>query len=632
MPAPWQRYAVTTSQPADPSAAIAEPESASAAHAERGVATAAWLNPLCAWLSLALPLGFAVLRASTAAQWRGDLAMVRALGMVPVGLEGSVSSVCAQLMSLLPIGGRNLRVALVSAIALGVAGRVLFALARRLLSANGYSPRLTPPLALAAALTATLCVTWQLEGTIGGGATGAAALGLGTLLVRPHRRTVDFRIWLGFGGVVALTATESHVAGAAVAAALCVQALVLGELPRGRALLAALLGFGVVALLCIAPLLVRPWSDRAGVQLGFDFIAGNVAGLDIETTRPDALAAWTRDVGLISLGIALFGATVGILSKATRWLVAPLLTLVLADAILPAVSGSVLVTDPLMPLRLMAIGAVAVLTSLGVHAAVLFLSRAQIPLARPAATLMALFTFALVLMTSERSAHIADRRGQLAAEVWTDHALGRLPYGSVLLVRSPAVAWRLWAARVVRGERPDILVVPAAMLDRGSVARQLLAREPALSPLLRDVAVSGAPGEFALSSLSDVRPLYVELDPTWDERLVDHLVPKALWLEFAPTALGRSDREAALNHGRDSFSEVLEVAATPSGRDEATLAMLATRGKEQLLVLATLNDKQAAASLVRDLKLIDPSDPLVLRVEKQLETHRRRRLDVSSLR
>lgn len=602
------------------------------ADATAGATTGAWLGTLCAWLSLALPLGFAVLRASTGAQWRGDLAVVRALGMVPVGLEGSVSSVCAQLMSLVPIGGRNLRVALVSAIALGVAGRILYALARRLLTANGYSPRLTPPLALAAALTATLCVTWQLEGTIGGGATGAAALGLGTLLVRPSRRTVDFRIWLGFGGVVALTATESHVAGAAVAVALCVQALVLGELPKGRALLAALLGFGVVALLCVAPLLVRPWSARAGVQLGFDFVAGKVAGLDIEAARPDALAAWTHDVGLISLGIALFGAAVGISRKGTRWLVAPLLTLVVADAVLPAGHGSVLTTDPLMPLRLMAIGAVAVLTSLGVHAAVIFLARAQIPLARPAATLMALFTFALVLMTSERSAHVADRRAQMAAEVWTDHALGRLPYGSVLLVRSPAVAWRLWAARVVRGERPDILVVPTSMLDRGSVARQLLAREPVLSPLLRDVAVSGSPGEFALSSLSDARPLYVELDPSWDERLVDHLIPKALWLEFAPTALGRSDREAALDRGRDSFTEVMEVASAPTGRDEATLAMLETRGKEQLLVLATLNDKQAAASLVRDLKLIDPTDPMVLRVEKQLETHRRRRLDVSNIR
>src|SRR5690606_23070377 len=277
-------------------------------------------------------------------------------------------SVCAELMSLLPIGGRNLRVALVSAIALGVAGRILFALARRLLTANGYSPRLTPPLALAAALTATLCVTWQLEGTIGGGATGAAALGLGTLLVRPSRRTVDFRIWLGVGGVVALTATESHVAGAAVAVALCVQALVLGELPKGRALLAALLGFGVVARLCVAPLLVRPWSARAGVQLGFDFVAGKVAGLDIEAARPDALAAWTHDVGLISLGIALFGAAVGISRKGTRWLVAPLLTLEVADAVLPAGPGSVLTTDPLMPLRLMAIGAVAGLTSLRVHA------------------------------------------------------------------------------------------------------------------------------------------------------------------------------------------------------------------------------------------------------------------------
>ena len=74
-----------------------------------------WLNPVCAWFSLALPLGLALLRSSAGAQWRGDMALVRSVGMVPIGLEGALSSVLAQLMSLLPIGGRHLRVALVSA-------------------------------------------------------------------------------------------------------------------------------------------------------------------------------------------------------------------------------------------------------------------------------------------------------------------------------------------------------------------------------------------------------------------------------------------------------------------------------------------------------------------------------------
>lgn len=590
-----------------------------------------WLNPVCAWFSLALPLGLALLRSSAGAQWRGDMALVRSVGMVPIGLEGALSSVLAQLMSLLPIGGRHLRVALVSAVALGIGSRILYAIARRLLAAHGFTPRLTPALALAASLMTTLAVTWQLEGTIGGGATVAATLGLGTLLVRPSRRTGDLRIWFGFGGLVALTAAESHVAGTAVAVALVVQAVAVGAIPPRRALLGLCAGFALVALVWVLPMLMRPLSARAGVQLGFDFTGQSVSGLDSEAVKQGALAAWLSDVGVVSLVIAAFGAAVGILRQSTRWLVAPMLTLIAADALLPAVDGSVLAPDPLMPLRLMAIGAVAVLTALGVHAAVLFLSSARIPLARPAAALMGLFTFALVLMTSERSTHIADRRAQLGAEVWTDHALGRLPYGAVLLVRSPAVAWRLWAARVVRGERPDILVVPTGMLDKGSVAKELLGREPALSPLLRDVAVSGVPGEFALSSLADERPLYVELDPRWDTRLVDHLIPEPMWLAFAPTALGRSDRGASLERGREAFSEVLEIAKNPQGRDEATLAMLEVRAKEQVLALAALNDKQSVASLVGDLKQIDPTDPLVERMEKQLETHRRRRLDVSHI-
>ncbi len=590
-----------------------------------------WFEASCAWASVMLPLGLTLVRVSSVASWRGDVAVVRSLGMMPVGLEGALSSVLCQLTSLIPVGGRHLRVGLLSAVALAVAARIIYALARRLLASSGFSPRLGPALALAAALLTTLSVTWQLEGTIGGGATVAAALGLGALLVRPDRQRVDFRIWLGFGGLVALALAESHVAGAFAFMALAVQAVVLRDLPERRAALFGALGFLAVLAACLVPLLVRPYAARAGMQVASGLVETSIAGIDASTVRLGALMAWRGDMGWISLGLAGFGAAVGVLRERSRWLVAPLVTLVLADVLLPAQLGSPFTADPLMPLRLMALGAVAILMALGVQAGVMALSHARIPLARPAAALIGLFTFALVLMASERASHVADRRGQLATEAWTDHALGRLPYGSVLLVRSPAAAWRLLAARVVRGERPDILIVPLGMLDRGSVARELLRAEPGLTPLLRDVAVSGVPGEYALSSLSDLRPLYVELDPSWGARLVDHLMPESFWLSFAPTAMGRSDRSAALARSRRAFAEVRELGSRPGAEDDATLAMLQVRAREQLVALAALNDKEEVRRLTADLRELDPQDPLVLRMEKQLSTHKRRRLDVSHL-
>ncbi len=115
-----------------------------------------WLHPVCAWLALLLPLLVTLWRASTGTQWRDDLAIVRGLGLVPLAGEGTVSSVFMQLFALLPIGGRLLRASLASAVALALAARLLYTLSVRLLDENAWTPRLSPALALAAALTATL--------------------------------------------------------------------------------------------------------------------------------------------------------------------------------------------------------------------------------------------------------------------------------------------------------------------------------------------------------------------------------------------------------------------------------------------------------------------------------------------
>src|SRR5690606_21430092 len=64
-----------------------------------------------------------------------------------------------------------------------------------------------------------------------------------------------------------------------------------------------------------------------------------------------------------------------------------------------------------------------------------------------------------------------------------------------------AAAFRVWAARVARGERPDLLVVPLPLLHRGDTTARLLALEPRLGPLIRELRVSGKPSEYALSSL-----------------------------------------------------------------------------------------------------------------------------------
>lgn len=585
----------------------------------------------CGWLALAIPLFVTLLRASPWTQWRDDLSIVRSLGFVPLAGEGTVASVFTQLAALLPIGGRVLRAALVSAVGLAIASRLVYALVARALEANADTPRLTPLLALTAALTTSLAAAWQLEGTIAGGATVAVVLVLAGLLLRPDPRVGDARVWLGYGALVALTALESHAAGAALALALAAQVLALGELPPRRSVALLATGAAVAGAFVLLPLVLRPLSGRAWVDLGLGLSAADVTAIDAAAERPGALGAWLRDVGIVSVGLALAGAVWSVARRRTRWIALPMLAWVVADLVFPAARTGLVTPDALTPLRLLAIAALAAFAALGVHTLALGLTRASIPMARHVSVLLVAFQLTLVLVTGEDSSYVADRRSQSAAETWTDEAIGGLPPRSLLLVRSEAVAWRLWAARHARGERPDIVVVPVPLLTRGSVASSLLQDEPALAPLIRDLVISGRPTEYALSTLADARPLYVELDPSWDRRLVHHLIPRPLWLGFAAHALGRSDRTEALGRAERAFERTLAAAKTPDFTDHATLSVLSTRAREQAVVMASLGDRENVRELLAGLREIDPDDPIAREIETRLDAKRRGGVDVAGL-
>jgi hypothetical protein len=507
---------------------------------------------------------------------------------------------------------------------------MLFLLTRRLLKESATAPRLAPPLALAAALIATLSPAWQLEATIAGGSTLAAGLALAALLLRPPSTLGDPRYFLGFGALLGATALESHAAGLAVLVALGVHVAVIGQLPSRRSTALLTVGAVTAAAVCAVPMLVRPLADRALVDLGYE-IGPSLTAIDVPAERPGALALWFDEVGLVSLGLAAFGAGVGLVRRATRPLTAPFVAWVVMDLAFPASRTSLLAPDMLSPLRLLALGALASLAALGVQTLALGLIRARLPFARPVAVLLVVFELLLVLLACEDSAHVADRRSQHAAERWTDEAVSTLPHGSLLLVRSPGIAWRLWAARVARGERPDLVVVPLSLLDRGSVAAKLLELEPTLAPLIRDTSMSGRPSEFALSTLADARPLFVEFDPTWDPRLGDHLLPSPFWFAFAPHAVGRSDREAAFGRKRNAFRRALRVATAPEQRDRATLTVLAGQASEQAVTLAALGDRDTVAHVLEDLDTIDPAHPVAREIRARFERDRTGQIDIAGL-
>jgi len=579
-----------------------------------------WLDAWFAQGAFAIPLLVTAFRASASPVWRDDLPIVRALGLLPAGTEGRVTTVFVQLLSLLPLGGRWLRASWVGALSLALCSYLIYVLGRRVLERALETPRLTPALALAGALTATLAQSFQLEGTVAGGAPLATALVLaGLLLGFETVQRKDARLSFALGGLVGLTLSEAHAAALVLLFALLVQGATHRVLPRVR----ALLGFsgGIVCFwgFALLPMLVRPLTTHAGLDFGHGLDASSLALVDASGVRITALSAWLSDVGVISFGLAIAGLIVGTMRRSTRASMMPLIALVLGDLAIPVSRVAVLTPDAFGSLRLLSIATLAVCAALAVQASAVALTRARIPFAQPASVLLVVFDFTLVFAGAEDSAFAADRRSETAAEVWTDRALASVPPDGLLLLRSEAVAWRLLAARIVRGQRPDLVVVPMPLLERGNVRARLLHTEPALAPLIREVALSGRPSEYALSSLADARPLFVEFDPSFDRAQLEHLVPQAFFMRFAPQPLGRSDRVAGLQQGSSDFRSVLAETERDGQRDAATRSVLLAETRGQALVAAALNDRKNLEGILATAHALDPEDALAREIARQLQ-------------
>ncbi len=603
-------------------------------------------------LVAAIPFGVALSRAASTPQWRDDLPNVRDLGLVSIGVGGGLSTVVAQATSLIPLGSRTFRVSVGSAIALGFAAWLTYLLTRRCLNAAMPLP---PPsqrsneeeqpsvlaslLSAIAALTAALSPAWQLEGTVGGGAMWATCFALLSVIVglscaSNERRGV--RHWLALGALSGAAFAESPAAGLCGASAIAV-AVVMPRLqtrlldradqvaarllrrrpeprrsmpeivlPASRALGAAGIAALVVAALLLTPVLLRPLAPRAWADVGRFLSTASVAALGTKPNDGSAVAAWVREVGFVSLLVAAFGAAFAFLRPRPRPVAAALIALIALDFLVPARLAGLLAADPFAAERCLAIASIAVASAFGVHEITLLLKRMRVPLAKPAGVLVVMFHVTLIALTSEEAQVASDRAEQPAAEVWTDEAFGALPRGSAVLVRSPAIAWRLWAARLLRGERPDVLVIPAPLLGRGSVTTALLSSERATTLLLRDMALSGAPGEHALSALADARPLHVELFASWPERLYRHLSVNGMWLEYTAEPRGPADRKLVLLKQEVSLGRVLKAIGQTAQTDASTAAIVTESLKGQAALLAELGEAETAESFLARVKELTP--------------------------
>ena len=92
---------------------------------------------------------------------------------------------------------------------------------------------------------------------------------------------------------------------------------------------------------------------------------------------------------------------------------------------------------------------------------------------------------------------------------------------------------------------------PSDVGPRRARDRRDIAREPLVAPLVRDLALYGAPEELSLSQLAATRPLLVAFDPRWDKRFARHLVPQGAFDVISSSRAALRAHEGASRDRRD---------------------------------------------------------------------------------
>jgi hypothetical protein len=485
--------------------------------------------------------------------------------------------------------------------------------------------RLGVVLAAVAALGVSLGPPWQREATVGGGAMIATALSLGVLVLALHAampRSPNSPGGSVIAAFVLLGALVAESPGAAVAVFLSALALVAMPMwlrerqplvaPR-RTLWVGGISAAVLATLLLLPSLLRPLVPHAVVDLGHLASAEIVSGTDAATSETTALAAWSSDLGLITLGCAAAGVVVVTYRRRGRFLAAPMLLPVAADVLWPARTASIMAIESAMPIRLLALAALSMLAVVGIYGLFQALFRLRVPMARAAAVLLVSFHVSMIALASEEAGVVADRSQSYGAEEWADVALGRLEPASALLVRDPVLVWRLWAAQRISGDRPDVVVVPMPMLGHGRMAAMVVRADASFDSLLRSYALTGVPGEYELSKLADRRPLHVEYDPQWSNEITSHLIVDGVWLEYAPQPLGPSDRLETAKVSLDPIGRVLASVDPAVGPDPSTAALVARALRGQATVLSRVGDAKTAAVFLDRMAGLSGNDPFAAR-------------------
>lgn len=218
-----------------------------------------------------------------------------------------------------------------------------------------------------------------------------------------------------------------------------------------------------------------------------------------------------------------------------------------------------------------------------------------------------------------------------APEVMTAADLGAAPARAVILAYAPETAFRLRYAQLVDGERPDVTVIPAALVPWPGTTNALLARDAALLPVVRDFLSRGSPRMAGLLDLATRRPVRIELDPHNLLDAVPYVLPRGTFAEVRtePTTL-TAVRATAPAH-RAQLERLRDaLARTPGADREPRIAEYALwRAYHDALFFAARGARSEARAAVAAARRIAPNARELVGLAAVLDTQGEGPVDVA---
>ena len=588
-------------------------------HAAMGAAMDATMRAVCALV----PACLAASRAVNVPAAADDGGVLRVLSLAPGAFRG-LDAYVGSLAMALPAGTRAERAALGGALALALAGVTLYAVVRGLLrscagtKADTEAGTKTVGSVVAAIATTTplVALPWQTESVaVGGSVTGALLVIL--VVAATHRAAqasaeTNRGAWLAAFAALGLAASEDP---ASLVVAACGFAAMIATCPDARASLRSIVvssgaSSGVLPLVAafgagFLPFVVGLTRARlAGVPLG-EAVTGGVLGE--AGAMHGALGDAARDhVGPFVLVLAAAGLALSLLVPRARPLAAACVALVTVGA-MAAWAGSPVGRVRFGAPFLVAEAAAFALAGVAMQALVRAVAGARIPFARGSAAMIVVLELVLPVDAADDTLARSSTRAN-ASSAWDDAAFGGLAPNSLLLADDPRVRARLRAARAegeLRGDIVAMATIEGGPLGWRSLAARSNGRDPStttLLPLLRDIALTGAPAEASLSGIALERPVAMAYETQWGNAIGRHLTPLTLFDRFEPEPRGASDRKRAFDAGG---AERERLAAETAG-DAELAAASATLLRARLAAANAQGDHDLAARTLLDLRAFAP--------------------------